>query len=333
MKKKIAFIERREKEFVSLEKTFRQIASSLSDRFDWDFAKVPFGNRVQDTVRNLLFFRRPAADVYHITGHIHYIAMLLPPSKSILSIMDIRFVHLPPGPRRYVMKKLYLDLPVRRMQYITAISDETKREIIKFTGCKEEKIRVLPMPLLGHIYFDAERPFNSDKPVILQIGTMENKNLPNLARALKGLRCSLRIIGRLTNEQAAVLKENSIEYENAYGLDDEQLRLEYENADIVAFCSTYEGFGLPIIEGQIMRKPVITSNASPMRETSGGAAYLADPQQPESIRAGIDKIISDDKFRSEIVAAGIKNAELYTPSSVVLGYEKLYDEILAANGR
>lgn len=328
MKIKVLYVERKAHEFVSIEKAFRQLASCISDRFETGFQQLPYGFSFADTIKNLLFFRRQKADIYHITGHVHYIALLFSPRNTVLSIMDLRFLDTKPGIRRFLLKKLYLDLPVKRLLYITAISEQTRQEILFHTKCSEEKVRTLDLPLLDHIRSGELVPFNHAKPRILQVGTMPNKNIPNLAQALNGFACKLVIIGRMDDALIAVLQENRIDFENKFNLCDAELRNEYEQADIVAYCSTYEGFGLPIIEAQSMRKPVITSDLSPMKETSGGAAVLIDPTDFLSIREGIQKIIGDGAFRINLIEAGVRNIERFDPGTVALSYEALYLEIL-----
>jgi len=316
---------------VSLEKAFRQIAANLSDEFEVDFQQVPYGNRVFDTIRNLLFFRKKNADIYHQTGHIQYIVLRLPRRNTVLSIMDVRYLYIQRGLRRWVLKKLYLDWPIKKLKYITAISEHTKDEIIRFNGCREEKIAVLDLPLVVKIDEEPPSTFNKQRPTILQVGTMDNKNIPNLARALSGIPCKVRIIGNMTGAQRKILHECEVEYENETNLTDEQVRNAYRSADLVSFCSTFEGFGLPIIEAQSMQKPVITSNVSPMIETSGGAAFLADPFDVQSIRGGIEKIIQDDAYRESLVTAGLRNVRRFDPAIVARQYETLYKAILSDN--
>src|SRR5687767_281904 len=120
MKHKILYVERKPFESVSIEKAFRQIATALSDDFEAEFQQLPYGNRFPDTLRNLLFFRPRPADVHHITGQVHYIALLLSRRRTVLSIMDVRFLYRDRGPRRWLLKKLYLDWPLRRLHHITA---------------------------------------------------------------------------------------------------------------------------------------------------------------------------------------------------------------------
>jgi glycosyltransferase involved in cell wall biosynthesis len=329
MKSKILYIERKPSESVSIERVFRQIAKSLSkERFEVFSDRLPYSNDTISTLKNLIFYRKPSADIYHITGHIHYIALILPKRKTVLTIHDVRILYIRKGLRRFILKKLLFDLPVKKLKYITAISEATKKEIVFYTKCDEKKIRVIENPLPDKIFQNDVKVFNAECPLILQIGTTDNKNVNNLVKALQGISCRLRIIGEISAELEKILKDNQIFYENASGLNDFEIRNEYEKADIVAFCSTYEGFGLPIIEAQAMGKPVITSNLDPMKEVAGGAAILVDPYETSSIREGILQIINDENYRKILFEKGLENIKRFESSHIAGLYENLYLEIM-----
>ncbi len=328
MKTKILYIERKFWEFVSIEKVFRQIAENLSkENYEFSFKQMPFGNGLAEIIKNLIFFRKSSANIYHITGHIHYISLVLPRKKTVLTIHDLGFLHTRSGLRRYLIKKLFLDFPVKKLKYITAISDTTKNEIIEQTNCAEDKIRLIENPI-REFKNNNKREFNKDCPIILQIGTSPNKNLSNLIKAIEGIGCNLRVIGKLDEKLISELKKYRIKYSNAFDLGDDEIEDEYRAADIVSFCSTYEGFGLPIIEAQAMKTPVITSDSNPMREVAGDAAVLINPHEPQSIREGILKIIENSKFRENLVGKGIENVKRYNPPKIVSQYENLYREII-----
>ncbi len=329
---KVLFVERKPFDSFSIERAFRDIAGALPSDIAPEFIQLPYGNRLLDTIRNLLLFRKRSADIYHITGQVHYIGLRFSRDNTILSIMDVRFLYRPAGLRRWMLKKLYLDWPVGRLDIITAISEETKREIVKHTGCRPDKVHVLDLPVTPSGRKPPEREFNTAEPVILQVGTMENKNLPNLVGALNGLKCKLRIVGRLSDGQAKILAESELSYVNLVDLSEEQVWDEYENADIVTFCSLYEGFGLPIIEAQSLGKPVITSDRSPMTETAGpGGALFVDPTDHKAIRAGIDKLIADGDLREDLRRIGLKNVERFSPQVVAKEYAALYRKLLDAD--
>jgi glycosyltransferase involved in cell wall biosynthesis len=148
-----------------------------------------------------------------------------------------------------------------------------------------------------------------------------------LINAIYGINCHLRIIGEIDFETKALLEKYGIAFSNDSDLNNEEIRNEYKNADIVAFCSIFEGFGLPIIEGQAMRTPVITSNISPLKEVAGGGAVLVNPSDETEIRNGLLNIIGSAELREKLIAAGLQNIKRFEPQSIARLYENLYDEI------
>jgi glycosyltransferase involved in cell wall biosynthesis len=328
---KICFIERKHTETISIEKVFRQISKKLNEKgIKTSFIKLPFGNSFKEIVKNLLFFRiaHSSADIFHITGHVHYIALVLPKNKTVLTVHDLNILYKTKGLRRYLIKKLAFDLPFKKLKYITVISEATKSEILKLTKCDQNKIRVIHNPTFENNLNLAIKLFNNGCPTILQVGTAPQKNLKTLIPALKTIECHLRIIGKLDVEIVDLLRVNKINYSNAFDLSNSEIETEYNNADIVAFCSTYEGFGLPILEGQMAGKPLITSNISPMKDIAGNAAYLANPFDFMSIRSGVLKIIEDSDYRHNLISNGFKNIKRFDPSNIADEYMKLYDTII-----
>ncbi len=332
MKKvRINYIERKFNYFVSLEKVFRQIEKSLDrEKFEVSFQQMPYLNTLFGMLKNLLFFRlKKNADIFHVTGDCHYIALILPRQKTVLTIHDLRFLHARSGLRRWVLKKILLDLPLKRLKYVTAISAATRDEILSQSDCEPGKIRVIENPLDDLFLLDDEQKFNAANPNILQIGTSANKNVANLIRAIEGMNCRLTLVGQLDDETKKLLLEKQIRYENKSELDNESLKREYQNADLVVFCSVYEGFGLPVIEAQAMRTPLVTSNISPLKEVAGeGGAVMVDPFDYKSIREGILKIIDDSGLRENLRENGLKNIQRFRRRAIAAKYESLYREII-----
>lgn len=331
MTTRILFIERKPSLFVSIEKVFRSIASSLPrQRFTYAFQQASYGNDLISVCKNLLLFKKELADIYHVTGHTHYLALLLPVERTVLTIHDLGFLHTRRGIRRYILKKLLLDWPVKRLRYITAVSEATKSEIIQNLPSAASKIRVIANPVGDQYVNNAPKEFNAAYPVILQLGTMDNKNVPNLIRSVDGINCRLRIIGPLSDKIKKALELSNIDVENIEKLGDDEIIEAYRNADIIAFCSTFEGFGLPIIEGQAMQRPVVTSNLSPMLEVAGYAAEFVDPHDTASIRSGIRRVIEDPENRARLIELGVKNAKRFDAKTIAACYADLYDEVITA---
>jgi glycosyltransferase involved in cell wall biosynthesis len=89
---------------------------------------------------------------------------------------------------------------------------------------------------------------------------------------------------------------------------DSELALEYSRAQVFAYPSLYEGFGLPVVEAMSMGLPVLTGNTGATREIATGAALLVDPWSVDSISGGLLRMISDSALRSSLAEAGLKRA-------------------------
>ncbi|MEQ1645731.1 MAG: glycosyltransferase, partial [Pyrinomonadaceae bacterium] len=89
----------------------------------------------------------------------------------------------------------------------------------------------------------------------------------------------------------------------------------------------YEGFGLPIIEAQAMRVPVVTSDLPPMKSVAADAAILVDPYDVASIRAGILSVIANASLRHDLALRGLDNIKRFKSSEIAAQYADLYGQI------
>ena len=297
--------------------------------------EMPFTSKgIFSILFNLIFLTRFKNGLFHITGDVHYAILALPKDRTILTIHDLVFLHTYKGLRRSLLKWIFLDLPVRRAKYITTISEKSKQEILDYTNCNPEKILVIPNPV--DPIFSTSTPLPSaglptmvgkfNPATILFLGTKPNKNLEISIAALFGLDLHLRIIGELSRKQKEMLSKFNINYSSDFSISPEQLASEYSNADIILFPSTYEGFGLPVIEGFQAGKPVITSNISPMKEVAGDGALLADPTSIASIRDHVIKLLADQQLQTQLVAAGKEKVKQYQPGFIAEAYQQLWSK-------
>jgi len=263
--------------------------------------------------------------VNHVTGDINYIGFFLGKGRTIHTVLDCVFLDRTSGIKHKVLKLFWLTIPIRRSKYITAISESTKREILKYSGCTPEKIIVIPVAI-SQKFVRYDKTFNKGNPVILQIGTAPNKNVPALINALKGVPCRLHIVGKREEAYEQQLKDCGIDYLYQSGLTEEEMLQKYREADIISFASTYEGFGMPILEAQATGRVVVTSNLSSMPEVAGEGACLVDPFSEQAIRQGILKVIENDRYREELITKGFENIKRYQPDYIARQYLELYKQ-------
>ena len=316
--------------FFSIETVFLVISAELKGEIEINHVELPFTSRgILSILLNLVYLKwaiRNKQSFFHITGDIHYSILALPADKTILTIHDLIFLHSHKGIKRSFLKWIYLDLPVKKARYITTISEKSKQEIINHTGCDALKIIVIPNPVDPSFVYK-EKPFNADKPVVLFIGVKPNKNLEKTILSLSGLNIHLRIIGKPSSQQLILLNQHHIDFSFDCNISKVQLATEYQHCDVVLFPSTYEGFGLPVIEGFAAGRPVITSDISPMKEISNGAALLVDPQDTGSIRDAVVKLINDQSLRSDLVSNGLEVVKAYRPEVIAGKYKELWKKV------
>jgi glycosyltransferase involved in cell wall biosynthesis len=159
----------------------------------------------------------------------------------------------------------------------------------------------------------------SEPFVVSVAAAYPHKNLRRLVTAFPlgdGASVQLVIVGlrgRATPEIESALAGGRRDLVRVLGwVDDALLASLYRRALALAFPSLYEGFGLPILEAMALGTPVVTSAFGAMAEVAGDAAELVDPYSVESIRVGLERVVSNQNRRDVLRERGLRRAAQFS---------------------
>jgi alpha-1,3-rhamnosyl/mannosyltransferase len=284
-------------------------------------------------------------DVLLATGSYLLCAARVPTVAVVFDLVAFQRELQPP--RGALAERLTLPLAVRRAAALLCISAATRDELIdRFPGAapRAHVVHLGVDAAFGHADAGAvPAELGIERPYVLSVGTLEpRKNVPRLVQAFASLGPELRerhelvcVGGRgwSTTETDAAFAEHAANVRVLGDVSDEQLRSLYDGAEVFAYPSLAEGFGLPVLEAMAAGTAVLTSNRSSLAEVAGQAAQLVDPYDVESIRAGLEALLSDPDRRERLAEAGRRRAAGFTwerTARETLGYLTSVTSTLAA---
>ncbi len=332
LRMKVSYLFRKKEPlFHSIESVFVMIIPLVGIHFKTERLELHYDYATPKGIRKNL--RQLQSDcpnrLFHITGHVNYMA-LRTGRMSVLTIHDIRSALKGNFLARFIKLIFWFWFPALIVKRITVISEFSRKELRKLVPFTARKTVVVPNPVHPDFIFNTRDEIGPIIKILL-VGTKPNKNLERTLEALKGLQVTLTIVGNLSETQQSLLNEIGLEYVNHIDLPHQSLIRIYREADLLCFPSTYEGFGMPIIEAQATGRPVVTSDLGAMKGVAGEGACLVDPYDVSSIRKGVLKVIEDEAYRNLLVERGLENVKRFKAESVAEQYIEVYKEVFGNN--
>jgi glycosyltransferase involved in cell wall biosynthesis len=235
-----------------------------------------------------------------------------------------------------------------RATRVIAVSEATRRTILKFTPIPPERIVVIPHGLSQVFSPNGDAPpeggvrsrlgIPAEARVVLHVGTRGRyKNTPTLLKTLKLLQDSglanlwfLRVGADFHPEEHAMLDAMGLRAQTVHaggGWSDEDLASIYRAADLFAFPSLWEGFGWPPLEAMACGTPVVTSNAASLPEVVGDAGLMCPPQDYQGLAAAMRLVLTNDDLRRDLRARGLARARRFTWEAAARKTLAVYEEV------
>lgn len=274
-----------------------------------------------------------ALDLFHSPDFV------LPPvrhARTVLTVHDLSFLRYPECFSPPLLRYLLSAVPrsVERADLVLADSENTRDDLIELLGVPPERIRVVyagvepefAPSLQAEIEAVRER-YSIQRPYLLGVGTLQpRKNFRRLIEAYHLLRQERSIPHQLVIAGGrGWLYEPILEAIESHGLqedvrligfvDDTDLPALYTGADLFAFPSLYEGFGIPVLEAMACGTPVVAADASSLPEVAGEAALLVSPTDIEALAEALWLGLDDSELRETLRARGWEQCRRFTWSA------------------
>jgi glycosyltransferase involved in cell wall biosynthesis len=289
------------------------------DRFNaWDRLRLPLASR------------RDKADVLHCPAN-HCPDWM--PVPTVVTVHDLIPIDLPdgiePGQARRFQRSI--QTACQKASAVTCPSAYTRDRLVDDMNADPSRLFVTPWADFGKpgpvSMEDRIRLFEKyriDPPFVLHFGASEpRKNTRRVIEAWAGLRkivkahARLLVVGldaRAQQELSTCAARLGIESSVVlHGFaDEEDVPALLRMADVLAYPSLSEGFGLPILEAFAAGTAVITSDRTSLPEVAGDAALTIDPEDFNTITKAMSKLLTDPVYRRELVRRGLKQRKHHT---------------------
>ena len=224
-------------------------------------------------------------------------------------------------------------LSAKQATVVCTVSEYSKRDMVRFYRMKPEDIHVVPEGVDTRLFRPISEPerlarwriktFGSDIPYIIYVGKpVERRNLSSLIRAFGSLKREKRISQKLlivgadlpgtsAFRQVIAHEELSSDVVILGYASHQEMPLVYNSADLLVYPSSYEGFGMPVLEAMACGTPVITLNNTSFPEFALGVAHLLENAEIATLKRGIETVLNDRLLRQGMAKKGPLRAAAY----------------------
>jgi len=318
-------------------------------KFEWSkqVKIIEFHSKIYSLKEQILYpFIVPKCDVFWCP-HFNFPILPVRAKKKLVTIHDVN--HLAGVSPISKIKKKYAHLlfenAVRKVDLIFTVSEFSKKEIIKYTKAKPEKIKVVHCGVNASFFKKEKNSKNLKLPenYILYVGNVKpHKNLIVLLKAYAMFsnefksKFKLLIVGKKQgfitqdNDIDNFIKNNDLEKIVFFSghVADSDLPIYYQKASLFVFPSLYEGFGLPILEALAAKTIVISSNASSLPEIGGNAVVYFEPENHIELSQKIEECLESSIINERLEKERSTQLQKFTWKKSIQNHLEAFSEIL-----
>jgi glycosyltransferase involved in cell wall biosynthesis len=286
--------------------------------------------------------------LFHATDHV------LPPlahTRSVFTLHDLTALRFPTTHTQLNRRFLQLMLPrfLQTSDVVIADSRCTKQDALQFYRLAADRVHIVHLgvnarfkPIEAVSARSVREFYQLPERFILAVGTIEpRKNLIVLLEAYRELRQHHSEVQLVIAGKRGWHSEPFFERLRALGLaeqvtllgfvPDEDLPALYGLAEVFAFPSIYEGFGLPVLEAMACGTPVVCSNSSSLPEVAGEAGIQIAPDEVREWAQALERLSRDVGLRASLRERGLKQAARFTWEHTARQTYAIYQEVYAAH--
>lgn len=240
-------------------------------------------------------------------------------AKKVTTYHDVVPLKFPQWshPKVVAVHKRRLKLVEKEVDCVIAVSESTKRDLLEISSIPKEKVIVIHEGPTGNFkpqpkekIKEFKKKYSLPEKFVLAIGGVgERRNLKRIKEACK--------------DYSLIIAGVTLPW---LGID--ELELLYNSAEVLMYCSLYEGFGIPILDAFSVGLPVITSNVSAMPEVGGDATSYVDPLNVEDMKEKLDMLMADKRLREEMIKKGFTWVKQFSWEKAARETAKVYERLM-----
>lgn len=260
---------------------------------------------------------------------VHY-TLALSRRPAVVVVHDLSAWHPHAGswlsPRTRLRYRTSIEVSARLAKIVLVPSAHAREDLLRWVHIRPERVRIAP----NAVDVDLAKLIHTRRPqrprggpfTVLAVGTvLPRKNLPTLARAVSSLReagldARLRLVGPVRPQgqhDAAEVRRLLGPHVTITGHQDQAaLAREYLDADVLAFPSLFEGFGIPVLEAMAAGTPVCVSDRAALPEVAGGAGLVVPAQDPRAWAETLRRVQGEPGLAARLAAAGRARAAAFS---------------------